>query len=103
MRKLEIAAGLFVCIWLYSTTVLAEEEYYTWIDENGVTNYAERNPNDYNARYVTGGETPFGFTPRAQDSAPTPAEETTSTESESNDDEQEIDQLINEEKTRINA
>ena len=31
----------------------AEEEYYTWIDENGVTNYAERNPEGVNATFVS--------------------------------------------------
>lgn len=29
-----------------------EAEYYTWIDENGVTNYAERNPEGINATFV---------------------------------------------------
>ncbi len=28
-------------------------EYYTWIDENGVTNYSERNPNGYDAEHIT--------------------------------------------------
>lgn len=36
-----------------ATTVTAQEaEYYTWIDENGVTNYAERNPEGINATFV---------------------------------------------------
>lgn len=36
-----------------------EMEYYTWVDENGVTNYAERNPEGINATYV-GRERAFG-------------------------------------------
>jgi len=34
-------------------TVLAAEDYYTWVDENGVTNYAEKNPLGYQARFVS--------------------------------------------------
>lgn len=30
----------------------ADEEYYTWVDENGVTNYAERNPEGVRATFV---------------------------------------------------
>jgi hypothetical protein len=30
----------------------AAQEYYTWIDENGVKNYAQRNPRGYKARRV---------------------------------------------------
>ena len=31
----------------------AEPDYYTWVDENGVTNYAQKNPRDYDARHVS--------------------------------------------------
>ncbi|MFT7549490.1 MAG: hypothetical protein ACI9VI_003349 [Candidatus Azotimanducaceae bacterium] len=46
-----VAVALIICA--FTTTVNAEEDYYTWIDENGVTNYAERNPQGYQAEYVT--------------------------------------------------
>jgi len=36
-----------------TTSLNAEEDYYTWVDENGVTNYSERNPLEYQARYIT--------------------------------------------------
>ena len=37
---------------LYSVTAVSAD-YYTWVDENGVTNYAESKPPDYDARHVT--------------------------------------------------
>ncbi len=37
----------------------AAEDYYVWVDENGVTNYAERNPEGVRAKYVSKSQT-FG-------------------------------------------
>jgi hypothetical protein len=37
----------------FAQSALGEEEYYTWVDENGVTNYAERNPEGIDATFVT--------------------------------------------------
>ena len=31
----------------------AAQDYYTWIDQNGVKNYAQRNPRGYKARRVS--------------------------------------------------
>lgn len=31
----------------------AAQDYYTWIDENGVKNYSQRNPRGYKARRVS--------------------------------------------------
>jgi hypothetical protein len=36
-----------------AVTATAEEEYYTWVDENGITNYSERNPEGVNATFVS--------------------------------------------------
>lgn len=36
----------------------AEQSYYVWVDENGITNYSERNPQGVDARYVGPGEPP---------------------------------------------
>jgi hypothetical protein len=47
---LVLIPGLF-CFAAVSAT--AEEEYYTWVDENGVTNYAERNPEGVRATFVS--------------------------------------------------
>lgn len=44
---------------------MAASDYYVWVDENGVTNYSERNPKGYNAQHVTE-STALGF---PQDSA----------------------------------
>lgn len=38
-----------------------EEAYYTWVDEQGVTNYSERDPKDQNAIYVTPSSRRFGY------------------------------------------
>ncbi len=38
---------------LTSTAVNAAQEYFTWVDENGVTNYSQRNPQGYEARRVS--------------------------------------------------
>ncbi|MFT4727934.1 MAG: hypothetical protein ACI9UN_002435 [Granulosicoccus sp.] len=54
------------------------QEYYTWIDENGVTNYSQRNPQGYQAQRVSKkhkfGEQVFleqRSTPTTQVAAPT--------------------------------
>jgi hypothetical protein len=61
MRKLESTAGLLALLVLFFTaTTYADEEYYTWIDENGVVNYAERNPQGLDARAITSSQR-FGY------------------------------------------
>ena len=45
--------AVVLSIFALSTSLEAAEDYYTWVDENGVTNYAERNPQGYQARYIT--------------------------------------------------
>lgn len=45
---------------VFSHSVLANEEpYYTWIDEDGVTNYSQRNPRNVDAAFVSQSQ-PFG-------------------------------------------
>jgi hypothetical protein len=41
-------------------SALGETDYYTWVDENGVTNYAEKKPAGYQYRYVTSSNR-FGY------------------------------------------
>lgn len=54
---LEILTLLFLVL---SPTVLAgEEPYYTWVDEDGVTNYSQRNPRNVDAAFVSQSQ-PFG-------------------------------------------
>ncbi len=47
-------------------------DYYTWVDENGVTNYAERNPPGYDAEFVTRYQR-FGKPTQPRDETPAPA------------------------------
>lgn len=62
MGKLEFTAGLILITALtVSSASSAEEEYYTWVDENGITNYAERNPSGYEARFITREQQRFGY------------------------------------------
>ena len=78
-------------------------EYYTWIDENGVTNYAERNPSDYNARFVSP-EAKFGYTSETPEED-NPADNT-ATEGDAGEDTSErtpddVDRHIEDERARI--
>ncbi len=46
-------AGAIVTFAALSLNAVTQEaEYYTWVDENGITNYAERNPEGINAVFV---------------------------------------------------
>lgn len=62
---------LTACGFLALST-LADSEYYTWVDENGVTNYAEKKPMYTNARLVTRSQR-FGTHAVSRRPAPTDA------------------------------
>lgn len=68
MRNLIFYIGLVA---IFSSPAKAAEDYYIWIDENGVTNYAQRNPQGYNAEYVSRARS-FGetFDPRRPGAPP---------------------------------
>lgn len=72
MGKLLSIVSMALVIFWTSATAFAEAEYYTWIDENGITNYAERNPTGYDARFISS-EQRFGY--RGFGEAPDPAAE----------------------------
>ena len=83
----------------------AEAEYYTWVDENGVTNYAQKNPQGYDAEHVSKNR-PFGHqdTGRPQgNSAETSSTstETSSTESEAEAEEEDLTSSIANERDAI--
>jgi len=61
---------------LYSVTAVGAE-YYTWVDENGVTNYSQTKPPGYDARHVARKQ---GFGEQIIDDPPdeSPAETNTS-------------------------
>ncbi len=65
---------IFILVSLGALPALSESDYYTWVDENGITNYAERKPDNYQARYVTRAHR-FGYRePDEQDTAETQQE-----------------------------
>jgi hypothetical protein len=43
----------FLALMLFAVSLQAAEDYYVWVDENGVTNYAERDPKGIQAQHVT--------------------------------------------------
>jgi len=78
---------LFAVCGFLASAATGEDEYYTWVDENGVTNYAERNPQGYNAQFISSSR-PFGYLrdsgrPQAQRQDSANTESTTLDESDS--------------------
>ena len=69
MKNLILILGI-CCFTAVAAT--AEEEYYTWVDENGITNYAERNPEGINATFVSQSQS-FGRRPGGRSAAESPA------------------------------
>ena len=70
MRKLGIRLGLILSILvLLANKGYCQQEYYVWIDENGVTNYAERAPSGSQPTHVTGNQR-FGHKARPQTKPP---------------------------------
>ena len=99
MRKLESTVGLIgLLVLLYAATSNAEDEYYTWIDENGVVNYSEHNPPGVDARFITHGQR-FGYQSDEPEEQETPAQ--TTTQKPAAEEERDIDVEIATQKTRI--
>jgi hypothetical protein len=110
MRNLKFLAGIGSLVLAFASPQLlaTEAEYYTWVDENGVTNYAEKEPSGYNARFVTREESRFGYSLRPQgDALPQQVEpETPDTSAEAVPDDAEqpdIDQQVAAERARVDA
>ena len=84
MRKLICAVTLL----LMTMPVHSQDGYYVWVDENGITNFAEQQPRGSAARYTTAtkgfGDHTFAADEPAQQpmrgSRPAPAPETFSAE-----------------------
>ena len=97
MRKLESTASLIgLLVLFFTSTSHAEDEYYTWIDEDGVVNYSERNPQGFNARFITRGQR-FGY--QADD--PPEQEPPKQTATPAVEEERDIDAEIATQKARI--
>ena len=80
MRKLTLLNGIKVLPALALFLMVASKpvsaaEYYTWVDDDGVTNYSQRDPEGYQAKYITERQR-FGreqFVPPPPSEASTPA------------------------------
>jgi len=70
MQKIRINLGLILSILvLLANKGYCQQEYYIWVDENGVTNYAERAPAGYRPTHVTSNPR-FGYNERPQMQSP---------------------------------
>jgi len=102
MRKLESTAGLIgLLILVCAATSNAEDEYYTWVDEDGVVNYSEHNPQGFDARFITRSQR-FGY--QSEEPLEQEAPEQTATQqtaAPAAEEERDIDVEIATQKTRI--
>ena len=102
MRKLESTAGLIgLLILVCAATSNAEDEYFTWVDEDGVVNYSEHNPQGFDARFITRSQR-FGY--QSEEPLGQEAPEQTATQqtaAPAAEDERDIDVEIATQKTRI--
>ena len=97
MTKLESTVGLIgLLILLSATTSNAEDEYYTWVDGDGVANYSEHNPQGFDARFITRSQR-FGY----QSDEPLEQEAPEQTAAPAADEERDIDVEIATQKARI--
>lgn len=46
----------FLAFCLIASAASAAKDYYVWVDEDGVTNYSERNPQGVEAQHITSGQ-----------------------------------------------
>ena len=66
MRKFTVHIWLLMSLLtFYTNKGYSQQEYYIWVDENGVTNYAERAPVGYQPTHVTGKQR-FGYKTRPE-------------------------------------
>lgn len=100
MRKLESTVGLIgLLVLLYTAISNAEDEYYTWIDEDGVVNYSEHNPQGFDARFITPSQR-FGYQKPLEQEAPEQTA-TQQTAAPAAEEERDIDVEIATQKARI--
>ncbi len=78
----------------------AEQEYYTWVDENGVTNYAAKKPSNQEAQFVTSSHR-FGY--RAPEREAVTNDRETAEASPDNAGEVDPDAIIADERAKFEA
>ncbi len=82
----------------FTVTPAIAADYYTWVDENGVTNYGERNPPGYQAEFVTRNQR-FGKPIQPRDETPEPVASNSASDNTSVDP----DALVAEERDALRA
>ena len=89
---------------LFSPVSLHSAEYYTWVDENGVTNYSQRKPADLETTHVTPTYT-FGTSRArpARDPEPAAPDSTSTTATTTGGEEIDPDALVAEERAKYEA
>lgn len=104
MRILILNIGLLAIFSVSAMSAIAEEDYYVWVDENGVTNYAQRNPQGYNADYV-GRSRQFGqhIDPRRPGAAPIDVEQSNNSSTKKQTKAIDPDALVAEERAALTA
>ncbi len=75
-------------------------EYYTWVDEDGITNFAEQNPAEYQAEHVSQSRR---FGARAQEPSPNVPAATEQAPANASDAEVNPDQVIAAERAKYEA
>jgi hypothetical protein len=79
---IKLLLPLLLISYLPSEAVNASEDaYYTWVDENGVTNFAAEDPKEYESTYVKGSQH-FGQLNRPKAAKPSPEETPASSKQE---------------------
>jgi len=104
MRILILNIGLLAILSVSAVFAIAEEDYYVWVDENGVTNYAQRNPQGYNADYV-GRSRQLGqrIDPRRPGAAPIDVEQSNNSSKKKQTKTIDPDALVAEERAALTA
>ena len=103
MRKLDIALGfLLTNLVFFSLDAASQEDYYRWVDENGVTNFGERAPAGTNPTHVTERQR-FGYEARPRSDTPQGNRLEKATDSNQSERQVDPDELIAEEKAKYEA
>lgn len=99
-RIIPITALVFA-MYMLSPGIQAQDEYYTWIDENGVTNFSQRDPKNYDATYISREASRFGYrtnprqaAPSAETSEPATAQQQDQADPQLNEQREEVQQEI---------
>lgn len=103
MRKLETTVGFALIILTLSISAQASE-YYTWVDENGVVNFSERDPTEYDAELVSSDrQRAFGYPARRRAEPETPAAEAPPTNEAAEQTVEEAEAAIAAERAQLEA